>query len=168
MDIAAFGALSSALSSLRTIIDIAKSVNNQQLNSAVLDVQEKLIDVQQRLVEANEENATLKEENRQLKSAVELEKHVVFHDHANWKKADDGTEEGPFCPGCWTEGKLYRAPINCVERGVVEFICDRHKGPYLFPVPERLVNHGDLSSYKSSGVSYGGESSGGTDSWMRR
>jgi hypothetical protein len=38
MDIAAFGALSSALTSLKTIIDIAKSVNNQQLNSAVLDV----------------------------------------------------------------------------------------------------------------------------------
>ena len=167
MDIAAFGALSSALASLKTIIDIAKSVNNQQLNSAVLDVQAKLIDVQQRLVEANEENAALKEENHQLKSAVELEKRVVFHDQAYWKKLDDGTEEGPFCPGCWTEGKLHRSQINSVESGVVEFACDRHKSTYLFHVPERLLKHGDLSSYKSSGVSYSDESPGGPDSWMR-
>jgi len=47
MYIAAFSALSGALTSLKAITDIAKTVNNQQLNSAVLDVQSKLVEIQQ-------------------------------------------------------------------------------------------------------------------------
>jgi len=114
-----------------------------------------------------EENLRLREENRQLKAAAELLSRIVFHDHAYWEKQEDGSEAGPFCSSCWSDGKLHRAQINYVEHGEVHFVCRRHKANDSFRVPEHLVNIGDLSSYKQSGVSHPDQDSYGPDGWMR-
>ena len=78
MDIAAFTALSGALTSLKTIIDIAKSVNNQQLNAAVLDVQGRLIDVKQLSLALQHENQSLRDELQSLRDTSDTAAKMRF------------------------------------------------------------------------------------------
>jgi regulator of replication initiation timing len=163
-------AVSGLLNVLKTITGIAKDVNNVELNRQISEIQMKVFEVQEKLMSLQDENMRLRDENGQLKASAELQNRVVFHDHANWERLDNGSEEGPFCPSCWTDGKLRRAQINQVYDGEVQFACTQHKTTYYFPVPERLVKIGDLSSYKQSGVSYSAEDvfHGGPDGWMAR
>lgn len=128
----------------------------------------KVFEVQEKLLALQDESILLKEENRQLRAATELQNRVRFHDHANWKCLDDGSEDGPFCSSCWSDGRLRRAQISYVEGDEVHFVCTEHSKPYCFRVPERLVKNGDLSSYKRSGASdSGADPYSGPDGWMR-
>jgi hypothetical protein len=184
MDASALATIGSLLTSLRALVGMAKDVNAAEFNERLIDIQQKVLDLQARFAELQDENTQLKEDNRQLKSAAEIEKTVVFHDHAYWRQHevkvssdhDDGPldvprnelrEEGPFCASCWTDGKLHRAEVISVKNSQVEFCCRRHKDYYYFRVPERLVKIGDLSSHKKRDVSPSSESPGGPDSWMR-
>jgi hypothetical protein len=98
MDIGAFTALSGALTSLKTIIEIAKSVNNQQLNAAVLDVQGKLIEVQQQSLTLQQENQSLRDELQGIKDTRDTASKLQFDGKVYWKQDDP---EFPFCPICW-------------------------------------------------------------------
>jgi len=95
MDIGAFTALSGALTSLKTIIEIAKSVNNQQLNAAVLDVQGKLIEVQQQSLTLQQENQSLRDELQGIKDTRDTASKLRFDGKVYWKEDDP---EFPFCP----------------------------------------------------------------------
>src|ERR1035438_10870674 len=87
-----------ALGSLKIILDLVKNVKDAKLSarvvSEVIDLQSKLVGMGQQAVELQEENRRLMEENAALKKEKDLGDTVVFHDGANWRKRDDGTEEG--------------------------------------------------------------------------
>ena len=149
-----------ALCSLKIILDLVKNVKDAKLSarvvSEVIDLQSKLVGMGQQAVELQEDNRRLIEENAALKKEKDLGDKVAFHDGANWRKRDDGTEEGPFCPSCWSDGRLHRAQVNDVARGAVYFACTRHSAasPYLFTVPESLVKGINLDPHRGS-VSFG-------------
>ena len=149
-----------ALGSIRMILDLVKNVKDAKLSarvvSEVIDLQSKLVGMGQQAVELQQENRRLIEENAALRKEKDLGDKVVFHDGANWKKGNDGTEEGPFCPSCWSDGRLHRAQVNDVARGAVYFACRRHgaTSPYLFDVPESLVKGINLDPHRGS-VSFG-------------
>jgi hypothetical protein len=102
MDIGAFTALSGALTSLKTIIEIAKAANNQQLNAAVLDVQGKLIEVQQQSLALQQENQTLRDELQGIKDTRDTASKLRFDGKVYWKQDDP---DFPFCPICWDVDK---------------------------------------------------------------
>lgn len=132
MDIAAFTALSGALTSLKTIIEISKVVNNQQLNAAVLDVQGKLIDVQQQSLTLQEENQKIRDELRTLKATNDAAGQLRFDGKVYWKQDDP---DFPFCPICWDVDKrlarlqLWDEDSGTDSRGrqIVEYRCLAHK-----------------------------------------
>ena len=185
MDASAVAAtIGSLLTSLRSLVGMAKDVNAAEFNERLIDIQQKVLDLQASFAELQKENTRLKEDNRQLKSAADIKKTIVFHDHACWRQRevkvspdhDDDSlraeqyelrEEGPYCASCWTNGKLHRAQVYTVKDDQVEFCCKRHKGYYYFQVPERLVKIGDISSYRKRDVKPTSGFRGGPDSWLR-
>jgi hypothetical protein len=95
-------AMGAALGSLKAIADLLRNANDAQLalkiSSEVAEVQGKLLDVQQQAL-------ALQAENQQLRSENEKFRTYVFHHSVNWRKLPDGSEDGPFCPTCVSEGK---------------------------------------------------------------
>jgi hypothetical protein len=92
--------MAAALTSLKTILDLAKGANNAQLSirisSEVAGIQGKLLDVQQQALTLQQENAELKTELQQLKKDA-----VVFLDGGvNWEKRPGDRYDGPLCPVC--------------------------------------------------------------------
>jgi hypothetical protein len=131
MEIAAFTALSGALTSLKTIIDIAKAVNNQQLNAAVLDVQGKLIDVQQQALALQQENQRLRDQLQSMNDLRETAEKLRFDGRVYWKR---DTPEFPFCPTCWDiDQKLVRLQLITEDAGsfhgkqISEYRCLKHQ-----------------------------------------
>lgn len=144
MDLTLFGG---ALTSIKTILDISKTLQDQKtisaINSAVADVQVKLINAQQQVLEIQEENRTLKQRLQESETAKVLETQVAFHDGAYWKKKEDGKEEGPFCPSCWDlNRKLVWPSVAEIYAASVSLFCTHHgKEPRFFNVPRNLAKH---------------------------
>jgi hypothetical protein len=104
-------AISAALASAKAILDLLKNANDAQLarkiSAEVANVQGRLIDVQQQAIE-------LQESNQQLRAELARYQSFVHHHSVSWRKRDDGTEDGPFCPICVSEGcdmRLILRPI---------------------------------------------------------
>ena len=113
MDLAAFTALSGALTSLKTIIEISKTVNNQQLNAAVLEVQGKLIDVQQQCLSLQQENQDLRTELKSVRDISDIAAKLRYDGQVYWKEDD---QTFPFCPVCWDRDKqLVRLQVSIEE-----------------------------------------------------
>lgn len=142
-----FTLITGALTGMKTIMDISKTLDDQKtisaINSAVAEVQIKLIQTQQQILEVQDENRALKEELSRLKEGKALEANVAFHDGAYWNKREDGKEDGPFCPSCWgLEKKLVLPSVSEVHNNMASLYCIHHgKDPRYFSVPVHLVHH---------------------------
>ncbi len=94
--------ISSALVSAKAILELAKNANDAQLatkiSAEVANVQGQLIDVQQQALGIQAENQQLREQLEKLQS-------YVHHHSVTWRRRSDATEEGPYCPACFGEGK---------------------------------------------------------------
>lgn len=105
--------LGAALTSLKAVVDLMKNANDAQLamkiSSEIANVQGKLIDVQQQTL-------ALQAENQELRAEVDKFRSSVFHHSVNWRVLPDGTEDGPFCPVCVSEG----VNMRLILRGVVD------------------------------------------------
>jgi len=144
-----FAAVSGLLNVLKEVTGIAKGVNSGELNSRIADMQLKVLDVQEKLLALQADNFRLTEANRKLQSDADRRGCVVFLDHAQWEKNEDGTEDGPFCPSCWSgDGILHRAAIRETDGQVVLYKCSKHSESYYFRVPAQLVKSGDLTPYR--------------------
>src|SRR6266851_4453542 len=150
MDASAVAAtIGSLLTSLRSLVGMAKAVNAAEFNERFIDIQQKVLDLQASFAELQKENTRLKEDNHQLKSAADIEKTIVFHDHACWRQRevkvspdhDDDPlraqqyelrEEGPYCASCWTNGKLHRAQVYSVKDDQVEFCSNDTRATIIF------------------------------------
>jgi hypothetical protein len=139
MDMLTFSALSSALTSLKTIIDIAKSANNQQfgqqLNSAVLDLQGKLMEIQQQALSLQQDNQTLRDELKKFKDHKDTAAKMHFDGHVYWK---DDDVESPFCQICWDVDKALVRLQNWGEgtySGISKtgYRCITHKHSFMVP-----------------------------------
>jgi hypothetical protein len=92
-----FGGIGIALSGLKTMLDLSKSVHDaniaRKISEEVANIQGQLIDVQQQAL-------AIQQENQQLRSELERFKSFTYHHSVNWKRLPDGSEDGPFCPVC--------------------------------------------------------------------
>jgi hypothetical protein len=150
VDGTALATISSLLVSLKALVGMAKDVNDVEFNGKVIEIQQKVLDLQAKFAELQSENEVVRRENQ-----------------AQWNRNDDGSEDGPFCPSCWTDGLLHRGQVMEVDKGVVEFCCKRHKNFHHYYVPEHLVKVGDLSIFRAH-HSYSPPSGGaGPHGWMR-
>jgi hypothetical protein len=136
-----------ALSSLNQLTTISKALSDQKvaaaINSAVADIQSKLIQTQQQIMQVQADNEKLQQEIKAMKAQQELDGRVRFHDGAYWKKNDDATEDGPFCPSCWgLDKKLVLPSVDEVYSSSTSLRCTHHgREPVYFSVPNNLAKH---------------------------
>ena len=157
MDIASGrSALKTATELTRGLGDRLKSgnVSPDEIAGRIGEIYDYIVDSKDSLVDAKDAIVELRDENRGLKDKLEQKGLVVFHDGANWQKAQNGTEDGPFCPSCWADGLLHRGSIAYVEDGFASITCGRHTSAYNYKVPEQLIKNVDLRPYKQPSADY--------------
>jgi hypothetical protein len=144
--------IGAALTSAKVILELLRNANDAQLaikiSSEVANVQGRLIDVQQQAL-------ALQLENQQLRSEIEKFHSYAFHHSVNWRLLPDGSEDGPFCPVCVSEGLDMRLILRGVVDQTKEFLhlqCPKShlagvgiEGPVgrgrelSYPIPKELV-----------------------------
>jgi hypothetical protein len=124
--------ISAALAGINHVLTIGKTITDQkvatEINSALVDITSKLIQAQQQTMEVQAENYKLIEEIKDLKAKEDFQSRVTLHDGAYWKRREDGTEEGPFCPSCWGLDKKLVLPFwhQRDGEGYVDLMCSHH------------------------------------------
>jgi hypothetical protein len=128
--------LTAALSALASLVGLANKSNTVEFN-------QKLIELQQRLIAIQGDFATLMDENRRLKEQLDAERNYSFHHSVTWKKLADGSETGPFCPVCMSEGKEVPSRLRGNYTRGLGFQCVHDHGGTLsektFVLPEELI-----------------------------
>jgi hypothetical protein len=111
-----------------------------EIQDLISDGRTALIDSQEELMKKNEKISSLSDEIRSLKAKADLEHLVVFHDRACWKKLDDGSEEGPYCPVCWGDSKkLIRGSVWDTLATQISFCCNLHPTAVRYTVPRQIA-----------------------------
>ena len=124
--------MTAALTSLKSIIYLAKGANNAQLamhiSSEVAQIQERLIDVQQQVLGLQTENQQLRDTVRRMSEIAAFRAAVSFDGKVYWKR-DCEKWDGPFCPVCLDDqSKIVRLDHQrSNEGGLLWFWCNVHK-----------------------------------------
>ena len=69
-----------------------------KISTEVANVQGQLIDVQQQAL-------AIQTESQQLRAELDKFRTYTHHHSVTWRQRPDGTEDGPFCPACFGEGR---------------------------------------------------------------
>ena len=97
--------LKSLKENIEVAVEIAEKTKNLELKETILNLKEQILTMR-------EENLALKE---QIASNNQKE-NLIFRDNMYWKKLEDGSEDGPFCSGCYDAKKtLIRMHVH--QRG---------------------------------------------------
>ncbi len=126
--------LTAALSALGSLVGLASKANTVEFNQQVIEVQKSLLALQSDVTK-------LLDENRNLKEQLEMERSYSFHHSVNWKKQQDGSEFGPLCPVCLSEGKVLPLQLRARMRNrpAFSFECAHDHGGLIFELPGALI-----------------------------
>ena len=105
--------LGAALTSLKAIIDLVRNANDAQL---AMKISSEIANVQGRLIDVQQQTLALQAENQELRTEIDKCRSFVFHHSVNWKLLSDGSEDGPFCPVCVSEGVSMRLILRGVDQ----------------------------------------------------
>ena len=81
--------LDKIVNNAKVALEIADTMKNQDLKSAILDLKEELLNLR-------EENILLRE-----KLSQRQEFNMVFENNRYFNVKEDNTRDGPFCTNCW-------------------------------------------------------------------
>jgi hypothetical protein len=122
--------ITGALTSLKAILDLAKSANDAQL---AIKISSEVIEAQSKLLTTQQQAFAMFAENEQLRNELAKYKIFGFHHSVHWRKLPDGDlEDGPFCPVCLAEGVEMRLHLRSshVDGKHLNFQCPKvHPGP---------------------------------------
>lgn len=86
---------------IETAVEIAEKLKNLELKETILNLKEQILSIR-------EENLALKEKI----TSDHQKENLIFRDNMYWKKQADGSEDGPFCSGCYDkDGSLIRMHV---------------------------------------------------------
>ena len=94
--------ISAALTSVKTIYDLLKNANDAQL---AMKISAEVANVQSQLIEVQEQALGLQSNNQQLRTELDKYRSYAHHHSVTWRQRPDGSEDGPFCPACFGEGR---------------------------------------------------------------
>ncbi|MBE6444931.1 MAG: hypothetical protein E7019_02590 [Alphaproteobacteria bacterium] len=87
---------------IETAIEIADKLKDLELKETVLNLKEQILSIR-------EENISLKE----LIASNNQKENLIYKNNMYWKKLDDGSEDGPYCSGCYdTKKTLVRMHVH--------------------------------------------------------
>ena len=131
-----------AINSIRALVDIVKNIGDAQL---AFKIQGELASIQGDLLNALEKALALQGENSELKAQIAKMKSFVFHDSVYWKKLDDETEDGPFCPICMATNVEMRLikPRKMAASNRISLMCpENHSSGFHANLPIELLPAG--------------------------
>lgn len=138
--------ITSALSSLKAILDLAKSANDAQL---AMKISSEVIEAQSKLFTTQQQALAIFAENRELHKELEKYKIFDFHHSVHWKTRPEEAQDGPFCPVCLAEGIEMRLHLRSphVDGRHLNFQCPKvHPGPNTrepngatYTIPRELI-----------------------------
>jgi len=65
------------------------------------ELKQRLSEVQMEYAKLAEENAQLREERNALREEMRLREVMDYDENVCWKRQEDGSRVGPYCPTCW-------------------------------------------------------------------
>mgnify|MGYP001424837235 CR=1 FL=1 len=86
-------------------IGLVKSGLEVQVSLATAEQKELLADAKNALADIKFELADLKELNASLRDNIKLKEEYLLDKGVNWKQEDTGFDQ-PYCPVCYTKGKI--------------------------------------------------------------
>lgn len=98
-DLASIGA---ALGGLKTIWELAKNAQDAQL---AMKISAEIGNIQGQLIDVQQQTLAIQQENQQLRGELQKLRSYKHHHSVMWRHRADGTEDGPFCPICVSEGR---------------------------------------------------------------
>jgi len=94
--------IAAALDTIKKLSELSKNSQNVELKQTIVSVQEQLLEVKQELVLYKEENAELKQ---QLKNLQNEKPQLIFKNGCYFSIKEDGSDDGPYCTGCFDKDK---------------------------------------------------------------
>jgi hypothetical protein len=145
-----FAGIGAALSGLKTMLDLAKGVQDAHI---ARKISEEVANIQGRLIDVQQQTLAFQQENEELRREIAAHKSFVQHHSVMWRKLPDGKEDGPSCPVCIADRREMRLIIvekwdqkgdswcvYCPQGHERAFYVETPPGPYyhipksLFPV----------------------------------
>src|SRR5258708_37884740 len=106
--------IASGLSALKTAADLARALRDaakagslkpDEFAGRIAEVYDYISDSKEALLSVQENISKLRAENERLKT-------YMFHHSVSWRILPDGSEDGPFCPTCVSEGTAMRLVLR--------------------------------------------------------
>lgn len=108
--------VTASLGSIKTAIDIAKSLKDTDLSLEKAETKLQLAELVSALADAKIQIADFQDlvlskeqENKKLLEQLSLKENITYDGKMYWMTKDDGKEDGPFCQKCKdTDNKMIR------------------------------------------------------------
>jgi hypothetical protein len=104
--------LNLATTAIKGVVGLASATTNLEIKRQSDEALEMIFEAKQKYFDLQEDYFELGRQNRELKAELEKTKSYVFHHSVNWRVCPDGTEDGPFCPVCASEGPDMRLMLH--------------------------------------------------------
>jgi len=123
--------LGAALTSLKTVIDLARNANDAQL---AMRIQSELAILQGRLLDVQQQALALQTENQELKSTIAaFNDNQAFGDSLEFDRRGLYKRDGPngpeyYCSACWDDNKKRVRVYGKIDIGTA--ICQFHGARY--------------------------------------
>jgi|SRR5215471_3994730 len=109
---------------MRDKLPTYKDITELLKKGATLEAQEQIIALREGALELHEENIKLRERVKELEGAANLIRELEFHNGVYYRRKQDGTREGPFCPLCYDDkNKLIRLQSGLEREADTTWIC---------------------------------------------
>src|ERR1700749_2145399 len=90
-----------AFGSVNAIRELAKDAFDPQVTAKI---RAELADIHAELTDVNKQVLMIQEENKRLLEEMKKLLSYKLHHSVMWRERGDGTEDGPFCPVCTSDG----------------------------------------------------------------
>jgi hypothetical protein len=118
------GVVKTAFELLKSLRGMARDFKSVDFNEKLMDLQNVLLDLQGKLSELELENETMKRQSLQTADIAARKQRMRFEHAVYWELDVAGNRDGPFCPNCYDENRIYRLNWTRMEG---RYHCVHHK-----------------------------------------
>ena len=114
------------IENLKEVLEFAKKLNDASVLKATAELNLECAEMISEKADLTQQNAALREELARLRQQLSArEEELAFEGNVYWKRKDDGSREGPFCPKCFHD-KEKVVPMQAEQ---AEFMADYYESP---------------------------------------
>ena len=89
------------IENLKEVVEFAKKLNEASILTVIAELNLECAELISEKADLTQQNAALREELAGLRQQLSAREKLAFEGNVYWKRKDDGSREGPFCPTCF-------------------------------------------------------------------